>query len=309
MTEKTPALSIVIVSYNVRDFLADCLASIYRNPPERPFEVWVVENSSNDGSLEMVRERFPQVNLLACQINLGFAAANNLAIPHCRGEYILFLNPDTLVYPNALDALVFFLDKNQQAGAAGSRLLNPDLSLQPSCYPFPTLGKELWRLLHLDAIYPLALYRQENWSTIEPRQVDVLQGTSLAVRRKMLEDLGYFDDTFFMYSEEVDLCYRIDIAGWQRYWVPASRVVHFGGQSTSQTAEKMFLQLYRAKTLYFRKNHGENAAQVYKAILGLAAILRLILAPLSILAGREKTRQTRLISTYYVRLLNELSGY
>ncbi len=269
----------------------------------------MVENSSNDGSLEMVRERFPQVNLIEGQINLGFAAANNLAIPHCRGENILFLNPDTLVYPQAIDALVNFLDKNQQAGAAGSRLLNPDLSLQDSCYPFPTLGRELWRLLHLDAIYPLALYRQENWSTIDPRRVDVLQGTSLAVRRKVLDGIGYFDDSFFMYSEEVDLCFRMDKAGWQRYWVPASRVVHFGGQSTRQTAEKMFLELYRAKTLYFRKNHGQNAAEGYKAILALAAILRLMIAPLSLLAGQEKKRQSSQVSRYYARLLNELSGF
>ena len=126
-------LSIVIVSWNTKDLLGACLRSVYTYPLDGPFEVWVVDNKSKDGSAEMVREKFPQVELIASEENLGFAGGNNRAIPHCRGEYVLLLNPDTEVKPNALNALVAFMEATPAAGAAGSRLFNGDGTLQPSC--------------------------------------------------------------------------------------------------------------------------------------------------------------------------------
>ncbi|MCP5100312.1 MAG: glycosyltransferase family 2 protein, partial [Chloroflexi bacterium] len=147
-------LSIIVVSWNTRQLLADCLESVYAYPPQSAFEVVLVDNASADGSADMVREQFPQVRLVESSENVGFAQGNNLAVPLCQGEYVLLLNPDTVVKPNAFDALIEFLDENPEAGSAGSMLLNPDETLQPSCQPAPRLTRELWRLFHLDVVKP-----------------------------------------------------------------------------------------------------------------------------------------------------------
>lgn len=182
-------LSIIIVSWNVQDYLAQCLASLFANPPTRAFEVWVVDNSSTDGSLQLVQDQFPQVKIMNNLENVGFARANNQAIRQGTGRHILLLNPDTRVKPGALQKLVEFLEAHPTVGAVGSRLLNPDGSLQVSCFRFPTLSREFWRMFHLDALHPYALYDIRRWKPFQPREVDVLQGTSLALRRCDLIEL------------------------------------------------------------------------------------------------------------------------
>lgn len=302
-------LSILIVSWNTADLLRACLRSVYEYSPAATFEVWVVDNASHDGSAEMVRREFPQVKLVAKDVNGGFAAGNNEALPLCAGEYVLLLNPDTVVKPNALQALVDFLDETPDAGAAGSMLLNPDGSLQPSAFPSPTLRRELWRLFHLDRIRPYGIYHMQQWDTAVPREVDVLQGASLLIRRDILNQIGLFDTTYFMYSEEVDLCRRLQLAGWRLYWVPASRVVHYGGQSTRQIAEQMFIQLYRGKLLYFRKHYGRFHAWAYKAVLALASVARLALTPLAVMQSAEKRQQSLTLARYYAHLVKAIPSF
>ncbi len=272
-------ISIIIVSWNTAWFLENCLASILANPPTSSFEIWVVDNASTDESFRMVREKFPLVNLIENRENVGFARANNQAIQRCAGNYILLLNPDTLVKSGALQALVNFLDQHPEAGAVGARILNPDGSLQTASHPRPTLSRELWRLFHLDALFPYAEYPPTKWKTNRPQEVDVLIGACLLLRKEVLDQVGFLDEDHFMYSEEVDLCYRIQRAGWCLFWVPQSEVVHFGGQSTKQVPTEMFLSLYQGKIKYFRKHNGWSAAQIYKLILMIAALSRLILAP------------------------------
>ena len=172
-------LSIIVVSWNTRDILADCLESVYLYPPTDPFELILVDNASTDGSAEMVKSRFPQARLIESKENLGFAQGNNLAVPLCVGEYVLLLNPDTVVKPNALQDLIDFLDATPDAGGAGSRLLNPDESLQPSCHPRPQLGRELWRLMHFDSIKPYGRYNMYSWDMSKNREVDVLMGARI----------------------------------------------------------------------------------------------------------------------------------
>lgn len=271
-------LSIAIVSWNTRDLLAECLSSIYALPPAARFEVIVVDNGSSDGSGTMVRKQYPQVLLIENAENPGFAVANNQAIERSSGQMVLLLNPDTVVQRDALDALLTFMDSVPDAGAAGSMLLNPDGTLQVSCAPAPTLGRELWRLAHLDRLYPVALYPMERWPTDRPRAVDTAQGASLIVRRAVIDTVGGLDETYFMYSEEVDWCERIRAARWRIYWVPQSRLVHYGGQSTRQVAGEMFLQLYRAKIQYFRKHSGRLHGRVYKGELLLASVARIAMA-------------------------------
>lgn len=301
-------LSIIIVSWNTARLLENCLASILANPPTSPFESWVVDNASTDDSPRMVREKFPQVHLVENRENVGFARANNQAIQRCTGKYILMLNPDTLVASGALQALVDFLDKHPEAGAVGARILNPDGSMQISSHPRPTLSRELWRLFHLDSLSPYAEYPLTKWETNQPQEVDVLGGACLLLRNEVLDQVGYLDEDYFIYSEEVDLCYRIQSAGWRLFWVPQAEVVHFGGQSTQQIPTEMFLNLYHSKIKYFRKHYGWPAAQIYKLILRIAALSRLILAPFVIFEHSSLRQKHLTLVDRYWRLVLALRG-
>lgn len=301
--EVSVLLSIIVVNWNTRDLLAQCLESIYANPPRGEFEIIVVDNGSEDGSVAMVRNQFPMVFLIENKHNSGFATANNQAIRCAHGQNVLLLNPDTVVMPDALDALIQFIENTPIAGAAGSMLLNPDGTLQHSCHPAPTLGRELWRLFHLDALHPLALYPMNRWPIDLPRAVDTVQGASIIVRREMVDEVGVFDDSFFMYSEEVDWCLRIRRAGWQIYWVPGSRVVHYGGQSTRQVATAMFLQLYRAKVQYFRKHYGKLYGLLYKVELLIASIVRIFLISFMWLLRPAQRHNHAVLAQRYGRLI------
>lgn len=251
----------------------------------------------------MVRERFPEVHVLENRENVGFARANNQAIQRCTGKYVLLLNPDTLVQPAALQALVEFLEKHPQAGAGGARIHNPDGSLQISSHPRPTLFRELWRMFHLDSLSPYAAYPLTKWDPDQPQEVDVLTGACLLLRKQVLDRVGFLDEDYFMYSEEVDLCYRIQRAGWHLYWVPQAEVMHFGGQSTQQAPTEMFLNLYHSKIIYFRKHYGWLAAQLYKLILRIAALSRLMLAPFAIFERSSRRQKHLTLVDRYWRLV------
>jgi GT2 family glycosyltransferase len=301
-------LSIIIVSWNTAELLANCLESVYAHPPPDSFELIVVDNASTDGTVQMVRQQFPQVKLVANEENVGFAAANNQAITSSSGRYVLLLNPDTEVRPGALDTLVQFMDAHPGAGAVGVQLLNPDNTLQPSCYPLPTLSREWWRLFHLDRLRPYGTYRMTDWPLDQPKEVEVIQGAALLLRRQALDQVGLLDTDYFIYTEEVDLCYRLQHAGWRLYWVPQAQVVHYGGQSTRQVAAEMFLQLYLSKLLFFRKHHGRLAALIYKLILSTAALIRLLVTPLAWLEQPPRRRQHLALAANYRRLLRSLPG-
>lgn len=302
-------LSILIVSWNTRDLLARCLETVATELASfapGAAETVVVDNASHDGSAALVRERFPWVRLIVNDANVGFARANNQAFAAAQGRYLLLLNPDTVLLPGALRALIDFLGTHPTAGAVGARLLNPDGSLQPSCSPAPTLSRELWRLFHLDALRPYGVYAMSQWDARQPRPVEVVQGACLLLRREALGDEELLDPRYFMYSEEVDLCYRIRRRGWQIYWVPTAQVIHYGGQSTRQAATAMFLRLYEGKILYFRKLHGPTAALLYKLILLAAALARLIVSPLAWLQPASRRRLNLTRAGQYVQLLKAL---
>jgi len=300
-------LSIIIVNWNTRKLLLDCLLSIYRDPPACSFETWVVDNGSKDGSCAAIKEDFPQVKLIENQENVGFAPANNQAIAQSQGRYVLLLNSDTIVLPSALQCLVEFMDKTPDAGAAGPRLLNPDRSLQISCFPTPTLQREMWRLLHLDRLKACGVYPAIWWQKHEIRRVDAVQGACLILRQAALKHTGSLDPEYFMYTEEIDLCFRLKKAGWNLYWVPRAEVIHYGGQSTQQIAPQMFLSLYQTKTLFFRKNYGMSAARVYKAILFTASIIRLVLHPAALLLRpRAQHPQLNYLAKRYLDLIAHL---
>jgi len=316
-------LSIVIVNWNTRDLLTQCLESVASDPDlsiERgenlsatsltppaghglwPTEAWVVDNASSDGSSQMVRERFPWVRLIENRKNLGFAAANNQAMRQAQGRYVLLLNSDTEVRPGALPALLQFMEDHPSAGAGGARLLSCDGSLQLSCHPMLTPGREFWRLLFLDRIWPRASYPMHHWDPDLPRRVEVIKGACLLLRREALDQVGLLDERYFIYTEELDLCYRLAQAGWELWWVPQAEVLHHEAQSTRQVAEEMYVQLYRSKVQFYRKSGGPNQVQRFKRWLRLAYWPRLAASTL----GSSFYPSLAVRARIYRRLLAEL---
>ena len=282
-------LSIAIVNWNTQGLLAQCLASIIQHTPDllsHSVEVFVVDNASSDGSVQMVKERFPWVHLIENPENVGFARANNQAIDLASSKYILLLNSDTEVHPGALSALIDFMEKTPAAGAAGAYLLNADGTLQPACHPMLTPWREFVRLLFIDKAIHVATYGSHWWETDRPRQTEVIKGACLMLRHTALDQVGLLDGSYFMYTEEVDLCYRLAQAGWQLWWVPAAKVIHYGEASSRQIAQAMYVQLYRSKIQFYRKYGGEERANLFKRLLCLAYWPRYavatLLAPLSL---------------------------
>ena len=305
-------ISIIIVSWNTKDLLADCLDSLM--PLSKNLEAKnlgmqtiVVDNNSSDDSVEMVRERYPWVDLLDKKENLGFPGGNNEGFAHGEGEYVLMLNPDTIVHENAIEKLIAYLDSHPNVGAVGARLLNADGSLQESCYPRPTLVREFWRLFHMDKLVPYGIYDMDNWSENKPREVDVLMGACILTRESIINTIGGMDEEFFMYSEEVDLCYQMQRSGWGIHWCPEAVVTHLGGQSTKLVKTEMFLRLYESKLLYFSKNHGLKAAKLYKIILFFSSLPRLVLVPLSWLPRSHQKRDSmKSLASQYWQLIQRL---
>ncbi|MHB1295235.1 MAG: glycosyltransferase family 2 protein [Anaerolineae bacterium] len=296
-------LSIAIVNWNTRVLLADCLRSVQRCADALAVETFVVDNASTDGSAAMVRETFPEVRLIANSDNVGFARANNQAIRQITGRHVMLLNSDTEVHAGALAALVRFLDDHPDAGGAGPFLENADGSLQPSCHPVLTPGREFWRLCFLEGLLPRATYPMRRWPEGQARQVEVIKGACLVLRREALDQVGLLDERYFMYSEEMDLCYRLTQAGWDLYWVPEARVTHFGGASTRQASEAMYLELYRSKVQFLRKFSGERGAARLKRLLYLAYLPRWIAASLAVPIRRSLAGPART----YRRLLSQLA--
>jgi len=282
------------------------LSSVYANLPEIECEIWVVDNASSDESVQMVKECYPQVHLIENQKNEGFSRANNLAIRKSDGDYVWLLNSDTELEKDALEKLYRFMQSHPGAGASGSMYLNPDGTLQVSCYPRPTLSREFWRLFHLDSFRFHGVYNMDTWDMNDPREVEVLQGASLLLRRDAIDQVGLLDEDYFMYTEEVDLCYRLKNSGWDLYWVPQSKIVHYGGQSTQQVASKMFLSLYETKLLYFRKNHGSSSAFIYKVILSIMSLIRIIFSPLAFWKSPSDRIKYTQLSENYLRLLKRI---
>jgi hypothetical protein len=301
-------LSIVIVNWNTGDLIRRCVESVYANLPAGETEVLIVDSASTDGSTQAVQAQFPQAIYIYSSQNIGFGPANNLALRQAAGDFILLLNPDTLVHPGAIESLLRFLEQNPGVGAAASKLLNPDGSLQYSCSPEPSLRGEFLRLFHLGGVRPDGYYPMETWDEKAPRAVDVILGACMFLRKPVLDQVGLFDEQFFMYNEETDLCRRIRQAGWKIYWAPQAQVTHYGGQSTRQMAAEMFVQLYRAKITYFRKYHGPLTVGLYKLILFLSGLPRLALAPVARLEPVGRGERHRVIAANYQRLLRALPG-
>ena len=270
-------LSISLVNTNNRDLLRECLKSLYEQDHGVTFEVVLVDNISTDGSVEMVQSEFPQVKVMVNTKRMGFAANHNQAIQECKADYILVFNEDTIVKPGALKAMTDYLDTHSDTGAVGCRLENPDGTLQRSCYKFPTPWRKVAENLLLTAAFPnnpiVGDYR--GWNHDEVREVDMVIGAVLMVRRAVIEKTGLLDEGFFIYSEETDWCLRMHKDGFKVAFVPNGTIVHYGGQSSVAMKDRQFCESVRNEVRYIRKHFGLSGEMLYRASMLFGSVLRI----------------------------------
>jgi GT2 family glycosyltransferase len=285
-------VSVVVVNYNVREFLIQALHSVRAASENVSVEIIVVDNNSVDDSVSAVRDQFPNVELIANDRNIGFGRANNLAIQKARGRYVLILNPDTIVREDTLDVLVEFMDSHPDAGAAGCKIINPDGSFaRESRRSFPSATVAFYRMTGLSKLFPkserFGRYNLTYLPEDDVAEIDALSGSCMLVRRDaILEPLsdhpgktagtpaGLFDEAFFMYGEDLDLCYRIQKSGWKIYYVPDTEIIHYKGESTKKGDIRYVRHFYGAMLLFIEKHFEQDGSGFVTSLLRLGIMVR-----------------------------------
>jgi GT2 family glycosyltransferase len=278
-SEVPMTLSIVIVNYNTERLLQGCLESVYAGANGTPLDIWVVDNHSRDESVAMVKSRFPRVRVLENDSNLGFSRANNLVVSQSRSDYILLLNPDTVILGDAIERMVKFMDAHPEAGIAGCKVLNRDGTLQLACRrSIPTPEVAFYRLTGLSKLFPqsrvMAKYNMTYESPDRTHEVDAVSGAFLMIRRQVVEKIGLLDERFFMYGEELDWCLRAKRAGWAVMYYPEAQIIHYKGESTRYNSRRAALEFYRAMYLFHKKHFAADYSRATNALIYAAIFLR-----------------------------------
>lgn len=259
MIDSSLDLIISIVNYNTKDFLYQCLSSIYSAPIPLDYQVYVVDNNSLDGSSEMVETCFPLVYLIQNKQNIGFARSNNQVIKNTNSKYVLLLNPDITVMPKSIENITDFMNKQYDVGVLGCKLLNPDKSVQFSCRKFPNAFTIFLRGLYADLFFPDAHifrhYMMADWNHSTVAEVDWVMGSSLMLRRDALEEVGLFDESFFMYYEDVDLCLRM-WKNWKVCYFPYSHMIHHHRQESHRISSVRQRLIHMMSACRFFRKHG-----------------------------------------------------
>ena len=252
-------LTIIIVSWNVCEDVIQCIESIYKNPPSSSYEIILVDNASSDDTIVRVRERFPEVIVIENTQNMGFAAANNVGIQKARGQYVFFLNPDTLALSGSFDKLITLMEVRPDVGLCGPQILNPDMTIQRSVRRFPTFRAIFYRFTIFKYLGLFRRYFYE-WTMRDfDHQKEIaaeqLIGAALIAPTSLVRDLGGFDECFFMYYEEVDLCIRIKKAGFKVMFYPTAAIIHLGGRSSKQIPARVKFMMLKSLVLFMNKHH------------------------------------------------------
>jgi O-antigen biosynthesis protein len=252
-------LSIIIVNYNVKEFLQNLLHSISKSSAHLNYEIIIVDNASNDGSVEFIREKFPDVILIANEENLGFSRANNIGMKVAKGKYILLINPDTLVSEDTLGKMTDFFQQNPKVGLAGCKILNPDGTLQLACRrSFPGPWTSFCKVTGLSNLFPQSrLFAKYNLTFLDPDQsyeVDAISGSFMMFRKELYEKIGGLDENFFMYGEDLDFCYRTQKAGYKVFYVHSTQIIHYKGESTKRSGLDETKIFYNAMHLFVKKH-------------------------------------------------------
>jgi len=271
-------VSIIIVSWNARDHLKQCLESLTPAVCRYPMEIIVVDNASSDGSPEMVEGGFPHVRLIRNPANLGFARGNNLGIERSSGQYLCLINSDVKVLPDCINRLVDYCEQHREVGMVGPRIIGDNGKLQRSCRGFPTLWNMLCRALALDTIFSrcklLTGYSLSHWPQDCTQTVDILSGCFWLVRRETLDRVGLLDESFFMYGEDMDWCKRFWLGGSKLVFVPLAEAIHYGGASSSNSPVRFYIEKQRADLQYWKKHHSRMATACFFLISCLHLLLR-----------------------------------
>lgn len=281
-------LSIVIVNYNTKELTKQTLNSIYNKERNFQYEVFVSDNGSTDGSIDMIKNEFSQVKIIKNRKNLGFAKANNVAIKRAKGRYVLLLNSDTVVVDDCLEKSLDYMDKHPNIGALGCKVVLTNGELDIACRrSFPTPEVSFYRMLRLSKFFPkskrFAKYNLTYLDENETYEVDSLVGAFMLVRREAIDKIGLLDEDFFMYGEDIDWCYRIKQDGWKIVYYPEAQIIHYKGGSSKKKNPKLIYEFYRAMYLFYNKHYKDKypwliTMFIYMgigAILGLKLIINL----------------------------------
>lgn len=272
-------VSIVIVNWNTRDILRDCLRSIYEQTRDVNIEVIVIDNASSDDSSKMVSHEFPQVVLIENRQNVGFAKANNQGFTIAKGRYVLLLNPDTVILDGAIQKAVQFADGKPSAGVIGIRTERANGQMCLDCFQYASIANMLISIFGLNKLFPKSrLFGRERyswWDYRSVKSVEVVAGCFMLVRREVLDLVGGLDEKFFMYGEEMDWCRRITKAGWKILFYPEARIIHHGAQSSSQNPTGMRLEQRKSFLYFFKKHYGVFQMSVAVLLLFLSGLFRL----------------------------------
>jgi len=298
-----PELSIIIVNWNCLDYTRECLASVYSADQGLDFEVIVVDNASTKGDPETLQTEFPLIQLVKNNENIGFAGANNIGFLEAKADYLLFLNPDTLVLGNALTEMLDRLKSLPDAGAIGCKLLNTDGTIQTSCIQrFPTIWNQMFDVEALQNRWP----RWKIWGIAplfdenrEPVPVEVISGACLMVRREAFQAAGHFSRDYYMYAEDADLCYTIRSQGRTCYYAGGAQVIHHGGGSSKVRTTNHWSTIMTRKAIlqFCRKTRGPFYSQLYRIAMGVSATGRLVLLLPMALISFNKTSSDNVRAT------------
>jgi hypothetical protein len=308
-------LSVIIVSWNVRELLSACLDSCLKqsSASHLTLEVIVVDSASSDGTAAFIAERYPQVKLLAQDRNVGFTAGNNIGLRLATGRYLLLLNPDTLILDDALSQMVAYLDAHPQIGAIGPQTHNPDGSIQSTRRRFPTVATGIFESTWLQRFAPRRLldhYYATDIADEAIAEVDWVQGSALMVRHEVYTQIGGLDEAYIMFSEEMDWCKRIKAAGWGVIYLGNAHITHYGGQSTEQVTTRKHILFQQSKLHYFRKHHGRLAGEFLRVFLLLSYIEQWIMESIKVTVGYKRAMQTerRNRAQTYRQVIRALAG-
>jgi GT2 family glycosyltransferase len=258
-------VSISITNYNTKEILVECINSIKETVRDHSVELIVVDDASNDGSAALILNKYPEIKLIRNNANLGYVRSNNAGMKASNGRYVMSLNADTKVLVRSIDALIDFMDKTSDAGAVGPKLLNGDGSIQMQCRRgFPTPSNSIFYFLGLSRLFPgsktFGAYLLTYLDDASTSEVDSLCGAAMMVRREVIEKVGLMDESYYMYGDDIDWCYRIKRAGWKVYYLPEAEIVHFGGRGGSRfKSYRNIFEFHRAMAVFYRKHYSRGS--------------------------------------------------
>ncbi len=298
-------VSIIVVAWNVRELLYNCLESVYNETKGVSFEVIYVDNASKDGSAEMVRKKFPKVKMIENEKNEGFIKATNEGIQIAEGRYVLLLNSDTIVLDNAIAKTVKFADEHPEAAVVGCKVLNPDKTLQRNCFMYASLINLLLSATYLYKIFPKNKFfgreRMTWWDFNDVREVETVCGSFSLVRNEAIKKVGLMDETYFVYGDDPDWCYRFKKNGWKILFTPDPQIIHYGGQTTKQMTGKFRLQLSGSRLIFMKLHRSKLVFSFARLLIALFLFLRVpYWLAVAMLQKNEREKSIQTVKTYLI---------